>query len=611
MFQATTMDGQMRRGKQRASILVVVTPLLLAIFAVLILGARSRNMEPDEGISIQDTAISMSATMDREIRDIEAPLYYLSFYFWQDLAGRHEFTDRVFSLLTSMLTAAMVYRIGHRTSQWTGVAALIALGFSSYFFIYALQIRPYPQMILITTLSMWFFIRWLESKRWRHALIYAVTMSLLMYVHYFGSLVILIQVVYFLIFHRKSGWLLWKQALAAALLAFVCWLPWFPVFITQVVRSGSFVKSTDTLIPGIGKGGPKLVTSPRNVARFVRMATNGQPIMFAAITLFGVSQLWRKRLFWLFAGWAFGVPAVMFVLNMIVPAYETQYISNIAPGLAVVVGLSLDRIPQRWKLSGSAAFATIVLVTVTYAVNTAATPIRDLLRNFSDAYRPEEGVYLEGVVIDDMARSQYSEYAPAAWANAIQLDPAITLSGEDLPGCLWYITRDWSALQVQARFNQLAPTHALQSVIGDERYLFVEFCAPPDNQAHRFGDSIEFRGSTAEIKAPHQLDLRLWWSSARQPPDEYIFRIEVIDAAGAVVAHHEGTINTPWSTAPLGSLFLSPGGMVQDNIPIPLPANPPTGAYQLGISVRLRDDPHELPVDGSPDTRLIFSQITP
>jgi predicted membrane-bound mannosyltransferase len=93
---------------------LVLALVLLAIFAVLILGASSRYMREDEAIALEGTAKNIPATILRQINDVHGPLYFVSFYLWQQVIGHSEFTGRVFSLLTSMLTVSVVYLLGRR-----------------------------------------------------------------------------------------------------------------------------------------------------------------------------------------------------------------------------------------------------------------------------------------------------------------------------------------------------------------------------------------------------------------------------------------------------------------------------------------------------------------
>src|SRR5438552_176888 len=159
---------------------IILSILLLIIFAILIYGATKRYMREDEAIALDGTSRGLFATINRQIHDVHGPTYFVSFYLWQQFVGSHEFTSRIFSILTSMLTLSVVYQLGRRWfgGKWIGLASLLALGLSSYFFVYAIEIRPYAEVMLLAAVSTWYFLRWLERRTWRSALVYGLTVAL-------------------------------------------------------------------------------------------------------------------------------------------------------------------------------------------------------------------------------------------------------------------------------------------------------------------------------------------------------------------------------------------------------------------------------------------------
>src|SRR5206468_767663 len=98
-------------------------------------------------------------TIQFQARDVEAPLYFVLANLWEQFIGADELALRVFSILTSLITLALVYRmaqdwIGKQTgNRWMGSAAMVVLGVSAYFFVYAVEIRPYALMMLTAALS--------------------------------------------------------------------------------------------------------------------------------------------------------------------------------------------------------------------------------------------------------------------------------------------------------------------------------------------------------------------------------------------------------------------------------------------------------------------------
>src|SRR4051794_30379115 len=103
---------------KHASRLSAVILTLLILFGVLLFGISRRNFREDEGIVLESSAQdNLIHAVQRQISELQAPLYFGSAYLWQQVAGDGEFTYRVFSALTSLITLALVYRLGKR---WFG-----------------------------------------------------------------------------------------------------------------------------------------------------------------------------------------------------------------------------------------------------------------------------------------------------------------------------------------------------------------------------------------------------------------------------------------------------------------------------------------------------------
>src|SRR5436309_374235 len=66
------------------------------------------------------------------------------------------------------------------------------------FFNYALDIRPYPMVMLSAALSMWAFTRWIERRTARSAVIYGLTIALILYLHYLLIFLVVVQGIFWL-----------------------------------------------------------------------------------------------------------------------------------------------------------------------------------------------------------------------------------------------------------------------------------------------------------------------------------------------------------------------------------------------------------------------------
>ncbi|MBN2470649.1 MAG: glycosyltransferase family 39 protein [Anaerolineae bacterium] len=597
---------------------------LLLVFAVLLGGAAARNMRPDEVHSFEATASTLPAAVTAAATDVHAPAYFTLFHLWQQAVGDGELTSRVFSALLGMLALAVTFRLGREwLGGWpSGLAALLALGLSTYFNRYVLEIRPYPLLILVGAGSMLLYGRWLAHGTRRSAIWYGLSVALVMYTHYLGAFLVLLQAGHWLATRRRNL----GQAVLAWGGALLLWLPWFPVFLRQLRHEGTFV--TDSLIPGVGKAGSTLPTTPAVLGSFASLLTNGLPLL---IGLLLVAGLWRARRdaapaprSGLIALWALGIPALVFAVNLAVPIYEPRYIAYITVGMALLIAASLRLLPGRARGVTGGALLLLGLLTVGNAPG-PSTPVRAAVRGLEAAFQPGDIVLARGLPDDGIARYHFTHYAPTAAAALYAEDggkPGTyrqpwTGSDADLPRCVWFGTASWGTERVIERFAALEADRPLMATAGDpEGYLFQRLCLPPEEAPQVFGggdagdSALRFLGADILRQAPDALELALWWEVDASPAGDLTFGVYLLDAGGALAAQQDGPLIDYWSGEATPTSALEPGRIYIDRRVIALPDDLPPGSYALMLAVYHPEDGTRLPVGDAPDNLLHVTSLT-
>ncbi len=593
---------------------------LLVVFAVLLGGAAARNMRPDEVHSFEATGHSLIGAVNTAAADVHAPAYFVAFHLWQQAVGDSEIASRVFSLLLGMLALAVTFRLGREwLDGWlAGVAALLALGLSTYFVRYSLEIRPYPLLILAGAGSMLLYGRWLARRTWRSAIWYGLSVALVMYTHYLGAFLILLQAGHWLATRRRDL----PQAALAWGGALVLWLPWFPVFVRQLQHEGTFV--TDSLLPGVGKAGSTLPTTPASVGAFLSLLTNGLPLIIALLLTAG---LWwgirraapsRPRRVGLIALWALGIPALTFAINLGVPIYEPRYIAYIVPGMALLIAASLQVLPGRAQRVTGGALLLLGLLTVGSAPVPGAA-IREHTRALEAAFQPGDIVLTRGLPDTGIARYHFTHYAPTA-AAALYAEDGGTAgtylqpwegTDADLPRCVWFGTSNWNDQAVQARFAALeADRPQLMTAGAPDGFLFQRLCLPPEEPPRVFGgeepgaDALRFLGADRIRLTEDALEVALWWEVDAPPAADLTFGVYLLDGGGALAAQQDGPLIDYWSGDEVPLTALEPGRYYIDRRVIPLPPGLPPGEYTLALAVYHLADSVRLPVADAPDDLL-------
>ncbi|GAB4574192.1 MAG: hypothetical protein Kow0077_19520 [Anaerolineae bacterium] len=606
----------------------VVLGLWLA-FAILLHAAGTRYLRPDEMHSFEATEGSLFTTVSAIASDVHSPAYFVAFHLWRQFVGTGEYSARLFSVLLSMLTLSVTYRLGQDwlEGKEAGLLALLALGVSAYFYRYSVEIRPYPLLMLTAAGSMLLGARWLTTPtRWRAAL-YGLSVASVMYTHYLGAFLILMQAIYWLMMQgrRLTGRLLLQAGLAWGS-ALILWLPWLPVFVMQTRREGTLV--TTGLIPGLGKAGSALPTNPTTIRAFLFLTTNGLPLVAGLVVLAGLWCMWKMRPFpagrhpGLAVLWALGIPVLVFAVNVIVPIYEPRYIAYVAVGVAILLAAGVLAFPPRIRTATATALLLIGLITVRSGT-AKQDPLRDTLGALESAFQPGDVVLLVNQSVDHSLAAQYEWYAPSArhalyvlGENARAYPPFQKWeeSLNDLPRCVWFGTNNWFDEAVRNWFNILERRRALLVTVGNHTETFFQrLCLAPEGTAQVFGtiegDHLNFLGMDIIAQSRDSLTLALWWEVDASLKVDYSIGAYLLDRSGMLIAQKDGPITDYWNGATILTTALEPGQRIIDRRTISLPPNLPLDEYTLALAVYHPEDGTRLPVAGTSDHLLRLQTI--
>lgn len=343
-----TLHRLVRRSPTGFSILLSLT--LLAIFFVVIYHLTRESMAYDEGWSMWAVRPDATGeTIARVAADVHPPLYFLALDSWVAQVGESALPARMLSIVGAMLGLAATYAVGSKLfDRWTAWIALIVMGTSSFFVYYAREARMYSLLLALASLSMWAYWRWQSEPSYSHTVVYAISMAVLLYTHYYGLLIVAAQVLHLLVVApRQIGrWLLCGG------LALWLFTPWLPVWIEQV---------------RLHPHGPLAQPAPTNEATvtwLVLMLTSGLSIWMAAPYALGRALLriprYRSALLLLLV-WLLLTPISALAFNAYVaPLYQPRYIIGILPALALLIAYGLRHV--FWKPLAAAWLIGLVSV---------------------------------------------------------------------------------------------------------------------------------------------------------------------------------------------------------------------------------------------------------
>ncbi|MBE0425347.1 MAG: glycosyltransferase family 39 protein [Nitrospirae bacterium] len=223
----------MTSSKNRAILLMAI--LLLGLFFRLYdLGRESLWL--DEAFSIKFAELNLSQIFF--LPETNPPLYYIILHWWIHLFGISEISVRFPSAIFGFLSLFMMYKIGSELFDINvGKLSSLLMAFSLFHIQYSQEARTYSLSVLLTLLSMYFFIKLLKKVNHRFLIGYVLSSILLMYSHIYGLFIIIAQNIYFIVLSllsKEAEKLNYKRWILIQSILIVLFAPWISIFINQV-----------------------------------------------------------------------------------------------------------------------------------------------------------------------------------------------------------------------------------------------------------------------------------------------------------------------------------------------------------------------------------------
>lgn len=211
--------------------LIILLVAALAVTLVEIFNLTKASLWHDESFSALLVKYDFSEMIDRIKLDVHPPLYYIILRGWTDLFTNSLFSLRMFSVFFSILAIFALYFFVNKAFKNRALALFASLLYAlSYFQIqYAMEARMYSLGTFLVVLSGYLLLKAAEKRKAGWWILYAATVSLGIYTHYFIALWVVSQAIYLICFFYKEL----KFILLAYLLALISYIPWLPTFVKQ------------------------------------------------------------------------------------------------------------------------------------------------------------------------------------------------------------------------------------------------------------------------------------------------------------------------------------------------------------------------------------------
>ncbi|HMC51088.1 MAG TPA: glycosyltransferase family 39 protein [Solirubrobacterales bacterium] len=134
------------------------------------------------------------------------PLYYAVAWLWTQLTGTGEFGLRTVSAAAGVATVPVAYLLGAElSSRRAGIVAAALVAVNPMLLWYSQEARAYALFVLLTALSLLYFVRALDRGRRRDSLAWGIASALALSTHYFAAFPIAAEALWLLRRRRREA----------------------------------------------------------------------------------------------------------------------------------------------------------------------------------------------------------------------------------------------------------------------------------------------------------------------------------------------------------------------------------------------------------------------
>lgn len=594
---------------KRSYALWLMLPILLTLWAVAVWGTNADAIWVDEwwttyyiGAAPNAELTSPTGVIERvaanRVHENNPVGYYVLLHLWSNLAGESDVVLRLFSAMCSLLTVALIYRLGLSIGDVNvGLAAAIVLAFSAFFVNYSHEMRMYALACLwgsLGLLAYWQFMhRPKESLWWGAALL--ISAAGLVYTHYGNTMLVVLLGLYHLFLRpqardlKKYRWWQkdrrWWMAAALAVAAGVLFLPHLPITLGIGNRFAEKLSTTDTIIGGAW---PLIDVLRMTLFGFANEHVGFLLILLTAfIVVIRQPMTLRQREGLIFSGVLSlgGILTLLALRLSFQTVFHVRYVLVTWLSLALFVGLVLTVSLQRMHTPWRNTLGAVLIVAWVGAGLALSLDISYHGNYIHPTFRP---AFTETNRWDNVGEQMTRETRPEdavaisvgeeiAWAHRGDAEyyfrdiPARLLvlenDGVDPEGFRDFIhgaSRVWLArstnrdaspnyqimeVALKAKGYQICGESQVQGEVMLTLYSIVpECCAAPDTMLATFGDTVELRYHQAAMSNDKLSIWQGWQINESTPDDTFSIGWYLFGPSGDVSAQSDKSLPTPGYT---------------------------------------------------------------
>jgi mannosyltransferase len=668
-----TLENWWRRNTENWIKIALLLILVLAAF-LRFYRLDAQSLWADEGNSVSLSGRSLDLITAGAAHDIHPPLYYYLLHFWMRAFGNSEFAVRALSALLGTALVYLTYLLGRHLSSppsippncggeanrnyWLGLVAAFLSAISPFQVYYSQEVRMYILLAALSALSIYSFIRFLETEAsettrnpkprtrnlyfWVGLYIVATTLSL--YTHYSFPIVLVMENLLYgfwlaiswrrgKVLGRVLRWVVIQLAIVA-----LYW-PWLPTAFRQVSNWPSISQSYGLVF--VVKEAFRLFSlGPTAGAQYTSLLLLG----FAAIFVAGAWPTTHSEhksliphslidslplLYCLFP------VLMMYVLSLWRPAYRPKFFLVGSPAFCLILargivqlsGVAGKHLAIRCLLPATCLIFIILssnrsLQNYYFDPQYARDDYRGIAQYISALEKNGDAVLLNAPNQWEIFTYYYKAELPVyPLPRSRPLDEAqtaeelteIAAEHDRLFAVLWAVDESDPGRFVEGWLAERA-YKALDTWYGGVRLAIyaIPTASPQEIQnplEARLGDEIGLSGYNLlahEVEAGDILPLTLFWQALAQPQERYKVFVHLLDEAGHIVGQ--------WDSEPGNGLNITtgwqPGETVADNYGVLVRPGTPPGEHRIEVGMYSAISGQRLTVsEGGQGDQLLLDSI--
>jgi mannosyltransferase len=435
--------------------------ILLTIGLIILIGTALRLYELgaeslwyDEIVRVVEAQEPIWGIMNIAAEDNHPPLHWIMMHYWTYLFGESEVGARSLSALVGILTIPLIFNV--TTSFFdaeTGLFAALLLAFSRFHVEFSQEARANIFMPFFGLISMLFFWQILRQRDRRYQVGYVLATVPLIYMHYYGLLVVAAQNLFFVLFWSRHRLSLSRWMIVQVIIGLL-YLPWSWIILRQIATHPT----------GPGSHVDPSLSMLRSLLITFSAGTESRLFIFVGLIFLGFVPVlchqkdlgWGSRLRQHLSGkllvtvWLVISIVLAFGLSLVYPVLTIRNLLVGLPPFLILVAYGLRNIRPRW-------FQVLAIVIVVAA---SLTPFRsyywvDEKEQWREAARFVDSRYERSDLILFHApfvqtAFDYYSVAPAGALQRYPLYPGVQRVGleqvRDLPSVLKGHPRVWLLL---------------------------------------------------------------------------------------------------------------------------------------------------------------------